>query len=156
MHYRLRTMTLLLVLVCVPIYGCALYAPSSIAIAVYCVMAWLMPAYWIAGVIYGRDFRRAFFIGGLAGGAVPFLMMVAYTVMLASSGWGSWGHGGYVRDGFGESMLQNLVVSLFIFAPVLLSVLGGFLSLAVYFALQPRSRVPPPTSPFQPPAKQVV
>ena len=156
MQFRLRTLSVLIAFIFFLIYCGVLNAPSSIAIPVFCVIVWLTPAYWIAGVIYARDARRAFFIGGLASGAVPFLALVCYSVIGAFEGWGSWGYGGYRRSVFGEIQRQNLIASLFIFAPVMLSFIGGCLSMAVYFALQPPSPVPPFASPFRPTSKPIL
>ncbi len=148
MQFRLRTLFILTAIICV--YCGVLNAPTIIAIPLYCAVTWLTPAYWIAGVIYARDAKRAFFIGGLAGGAVPFVAQVFWSVVLAVDGPWPWRYGGSGRYEIGETQLINLIASLFIFAPVVLAFIGGWISLAVYHGLQPPKPVPSPASPFTP------
>jgi hypothetical protein len=148
MQFRLITLFIITGIVCV--YCGLLNAPSFIAIPLFCAIAWLSPAYWISGVIYTREARRSFFIGGLAGGGVPFLALVFYSLVVAFDGWGPWGYrNGWGRNGFGETLLINFFASLFIFAPVLMAFLGGWTSMAVYYSAQPPKPVPPPASPFR-------
>jgi hypothetical protein len=148
MQFSLRTLFILTAIICV--YCGVLNAPQFIALPLFCALAWLSPAYWIAGVIYARDSRRAFFIGGLAGGAVPFLALVFYSLAVGFDFFDRWGSRNYFgRNSFGETQLINLIASLFIFAPVVLAFAGGWLSLAVFHSLQPPKQVPRATSPFQ-------
>jgi len=147
MQFRLRTLFILTAIVCV--YFGVLNAPPFIAIPLYCAIVWLTPAYWIAGVIYAREARRAFFVGGLAAGTLPFFILIYYSLNVVFDGWGPWGYRNYGGRGFyGEYQLMNLVASLFIFAPVVLAIVGGWISWAVYYGVQPPRPVSPPTSPF--------
>ena len=148
MQFRLRTLFILTAVVCV--YCGVLNAPPFIAIPLFCAIVWLTPAYWIAGVIYAREARRAFFVGGLASGTVPFFVMIFYSLSVVLDGYGPWGYRNYGgRGGFyGEYQLMNLVASLFIFAPVVLAFVGGWISWGVYYGMQPPRPVSPPTSPF--------
>ena len=147
MQFRLRTLFIITAVICV--YCGVLNAPQFISFPLFSVVVWLTPAYWIAGVIYARDAKRAFFIGGLVGGAVPFLGLVFWSLAMAVDGPFRWGRN-YGRYEMGEAQLLNLIASLFIFAPVVLAFLGGWISLAVYRSLQPPKPVPPPRSPFTP------
>ena len=147
MQFRLRTLFILTAVICV--YCGILNAPPFIAVPLFCAVVWLTPAYWIAGVVYAREARRAFFIGGLASGTIPFFILVFYSLNVVFDGWGPWGYRNNFRGGYyGENQLINLLASLFIFAPVVLAFLGGWVSLAVHYGLQPPKRVSPPTSPF--------
>ena len=148
MQFRLITLFIITGIVCV--YCGLLNAPSFIALPLFCAVTWLSPAYWISGVIYTREARRAFFIGGLASGAIPFLGLVFYSLAMVFDGWGPWGYrNGFGRNGFGETLFINFFASLFIFSPVVMAFLGGWISMAVYFSAQPRKPVPPPASPFR-------
>lgn len=147
MQFSLRTLFILTAIVCV--YCGILNAPVFIAFPLFCALVWLTPAYWIAGVIYAREARRAFFIGGLAAGAVPFVALVFCSLVMAVDGPWRWSRS-YGRYEFGETQLINMIASLFIFAPVALAFLGGWISLFVYHSLQPPRPVPPPVSPFGP------
>ena len=147
MQFRLRSLFILTAIICV--YCGMLNAPPAIAIPLFCAVAWLTPAYWIAGVIYARAAKRAFFIGGLAGGAVPFLALVFYSLAAGFDMFDRLPYRAFGRGGFGDTQLFNLTVSSFIFAPVVLAYIGGWVSWAVYQSLQPPNPVPPPTSPFQ-------
>src|SRR5687768_14394060 len=135
MQFSLRTLFIITGVICV--YCGILNAPQFIAIPLFCAIVWLMPAYWIAGVIYAREGRRAFFIGGLAAGAVPFAAMALFSiVMILDDGPWRWGRN-FGRYELGETQMINLIASLMIFAPVLLAFFGGWISRAVYFSLQP-------------------
>ncbi|MGI8978179.1 MAG: hypothetical protein ACR2FY_03025 [Pirellulaceae bacterium] len=148
MQFRLRTLFILTAVICV--YCGVLNAPLFIAMPLFCAIAWVTPAYWIAGVIYARDARRAFFIGGLAGGTVPFLALVFWSLAMGIDFFDGWGYRNYGRGVFsGETQLMNMLASLVIFAPVVLAFVGGWISLAVYYGLQPPKPVPPPLSPFR-------
>ncbi len=147
MQFRLRTLFIITAIVCV--YCSILNAPVFIAFPLFCAFVWLTPAYWIAGVIYAREAKRAFFIGGLAAGAVPFIALVFCSLVMAVDGPWRWSRG-YGRYEFGETQLINMICSLFIFAPVVLAFLGGWISLAVYRSMQPPKPVPPAASPFGP------
>jgi hypothetical protein len=136
MQFRLRSLFILTALICV--YLGVLNAPSQIALPLFCAAVWVTPAYWIAGVIYARDARRAFFIGGLAAGTAPFLVLLSAFGFRMGDPWG-WGYQPYQ---VGETQMINMVLSLFVFAPVVLAYLGGWIALAVYHSLQPSPSVP--------------
>jgi hypothetical protein len=135
MQFRLRSLFILTALICV--YLGVLNAPSQIALPLFCAAVWVTPAYWIAGVIYARDARRAFFIGGLAAGAAPFLVLLSAFGFRMGDPWG-WGYQPYQ---VGETQAINMVLSLFVFAPVLLAFIGGWIALAMYHNLQPSPSV---------------
>lgn len=148
MQFSLRTLFIITAVVCV--YCGILNAPPFIAIPLLCAVVWLTPAYWIAGVIYGREARRAFFIGGLASGTIPFFVLVFYSFAVVFDGPGPWGYRNYGGRGFyGEYQLMNLIASLLILAPVLLAFFGGWISLGVYYGMQPPRPAPPLASPFR-------
>jgi len=107
------------------------------------------PAYWITGVIYAQGARRAFFIGGLAGGAVPFLGLVIYSLALGIDFVEDFGRGRGFRGFYGEYQLMNLMASLLIFAPVALAFIGGWIAYAVHYSLQPPAPKPRTESPFR-------
>src|SRR5436190_18875695 len=139
MQFRLITLFIITAVVCV--YCGILHAPPFIAIPIFCAIAWISPAYWVTGVIYAREARRAFFIGGISGGAIPFVALIFYSIAMIFDGWGPWGYRNYNSNGggpFGEWQLMNLFASLFIFAPVVLAFFAGWLAMAVYFSLQPK------------------
>ncbi|MFN0022002.1 MAG: hypothetical protein ACKVP0_27455 [Pirellulaceae bacterium] len=149
MQFRLITLFIITGIVCV--YCAVLNLPAVIAFPLFCAVAWLSPAYFISGVIYMREARRAFFIGGLASGALPFLGLALYSLGVVFDGRGPWGYrGGWGRTGFGETQLVNLFASLVIFSPVIMAFFGGWVSMAVYYSAQPKKPVPPPASPFRP------
>jgi hypothetical protein len=148
MQFRLITLFIITGIVCV--YCAVLNLPAVITFPLFCAVTWLSPAYFISGVIYTREARRAFFIGGLASGALPFLGEVFYCLAVAFDGWGPWGfRGGWGRTGFGETQLINLFASLVIFSPVIMAFLGGWVAMAVYYSAQPKRPVPPSASPFR-------
>jgi len=127
MQFRLRTLFLLTAAVCV--FCGVINAPPFIAIPLFFAAVWITPAYWVAGVIYGREGWRAFFIGGLASGAAPFLVLTLYTVSMGMWGWrfSDWSINDFGGI-YGQYQLTNLIASLFIFAPVVLAFIGGWLS----------------------------
>jgi len=151
MQFRLRSLFILTALVCV--YCGVINAPPIIAIPLFFAAVWLAPAYWITGVIFAKEGRRAFFIGGLAAGAAPFLVLTMFVASGFPWGYGNWdfrelaGAGGGI---YGENQLANLIASLFIFAPVVLAFIGGWISLVVYHSLQSPKPKPGPESPFRP------
>lgn len=146
MQFRLRSLMIVMAIIC--IYCGILNAPPFIAIPIYCSVVWLTPAYWIAGVIYAREAKRAFFIGGLAAGTIPFAVLSFFMLAMVMDGpWGYWRFGNGVS--FGEYQLINLFASLVIFAPVVLAFIGGWISYAVYLSVQRPKPSPPPRSPFE-------
>ena len=148
MQFRLRTLFILTAVICV---FCGLItAPPFVAIPVFCGVSLLAPAFWVPGIIYGRDARRAFFIGGICSGTVPYLVLVFFSLMFFENGWRSFGYRSYNRGGLGEAQLLNLVSAIFIFSPAVMALFGGLLSTAVYRSLQPRGKPAPPASPFGP------
>ena len=107
--------------------------PGSVAVPIFAAALWLCPSVWTAGAIYTTGIRRAFFIGGLAGGAVPFLAMAfastsivisAVSEMTDQSMWGTL-NGLNDRD-------AAVTSSLLLLSPVLFSLVGGGLSAFVY------------------------
>jgi hypothetical protein len=149
MQFRLRTLFLLTAAVCV--FCGVINAPPFIAIPLFFAAVWITPAYWVAGVIYGREGWRAFFIGGLASGAAPFLVLTLYTVSMGMWGWrfSDWSINDFGGI-YGQYQLTNLIASLFIFAPVVLAFIGGWLSMWVYYGLKTPSPQPKLQSPFLP------
>jgi hypothetical protein len=147
MQFSLRTLLILMAVICV--YCGILNTPAFIAIPLFCAVTWVSPAYWITGLIYAREARRAFFIGGLSAGTVPFLVLVFFSLMTFD---GPWYWGRFDRYEWGETQLVNLMVSLLVFAPVALAFIGGWIALAVYHSVQPQAPVPsaPPFSPALP------
>jgi hypothetical protein len=145
MQFHLRTLMIVMAAIC--LYCAILNAPPFVAMPIYCSIVWLSPAYWITGIIYGREGKRAFFIGGVASGSVPFFALVFIGLAFMLDGpWGFWRYGG--RGFFGEYQLINLFSSLFIFAPLALAFLGAWIAYWVYQSLQPPKPAPAPRSPF--------
>jgi hypothetical protein len=134
MQYSLRTLFILMAAICV--YLGILNAPIFISFPVFCTLALLAPAYWVTGVVYARGEQRAFFIGGLAAGAAPFVAMVFTSLVMLIDGPFRWGRG-FGRYEWGETQFFNMVSSLLIFAPIAIAFLGGWIALALYRRLQP-------------------
>src|SRR5688500_8840527 len=125
MQFRLRSLFIFMALVCV--YLGVVNMPTFFAFPLFCAVVLVSPAYWVTGAIYARDQRRAFFIGALAAGVLPYLIL-AYNAQFLIFRGGPWGW----DYRFGETQLANVFVSLFVFAPPLIAYLGGWIALAVY------------------------
>lgn len=142
MQFRLRT--LMIVMAAISGYLGLINAPSVIAMPIFYAVACTMPAYWVTGVIYAREQRRAFFIGGIAAGVAPYLQLVFTSIWMFD---GRWGHNRYE---FGETQAINMMISLFVFSPLLLACIGGWIGWCVYRSLQPdppaNLHSPPPPS----------
>jgi hypothetical protein len=141
MQFQLRTLFILMAAVCV--YLGMLNAPFIISIPLLCAVAWVMPAYWIAGLVYARGARRAYFLGGVAAGTSPQLVMIFYSIMVAMDGpwrWSNW----YQRYDWDETWFFNIVASIFLLGPLLIAFLGAWVSYAVYRSLQPADARPEP------------
>jgi len=133
MQFRLRTLFIIMAVVCV--YCATLGMPALISLPVYSALAMLTPAYWITGVVYARGSRRAFFIGGLATGLGPFIGLVIVCIIMVFDGPWRWGRS-YSRYDWGEAQLFNLTASLLIALPVAIAFIGGWLAFAIYHSLQ--------------------
>src|SRR5687767_8026567 len=133
MQFRLRTLLMLMAAICV--YLGLLNAPPIIAFPIYCAIAWVAPAYWIVGVIYARGAERAYYIGGLSAGAVPFIAMLFCSVVMVFDGPWRWNR--WVEFEWGETHFFNLICSVLIFTPLVIAFLGGWVGHAVYRSLQP-------------------
>ncbi|WP_425614776.1 hypothetical protein NA78x_004655 [Anatilimnocola sp. NA78] len=131
MQFRLRTLFILMAIVCV--YCAVLNLPPPIAIPLFCSIGWISPAYWVTGVVYARGATRAFFIGGISGGAVPLVALVFVSIVMIFDGPWRWGRS---MNGWGEQQLFNLLFSLLALAPVALAFASAWIAYAVYHSLQ--------------------
>jgi hypothetical protein len=132
MQFRLITLFIATAAVAV-VCGLITSAPPVLAIPVFCVMLWLAPAFWIGGVVYARGIWRAFFIGGVAVGAIPYLTVVVYGSFL-SLYW----VGGVFGTSLGpDNRLVNLIAASIVFAPIVLALFGGWITMAVHVTFQP-------------------
>lgn len=144
MQFQLRTLFILTAVFCV--YMGLLNAPMFITIPVFCMVSWMMPAYWIAGVVYARGPKRSFYIGGLAAGATPFIAQGFYTLIAIIDGpwrWRNWFSGRY---DWSEIWLTNVTASLLLAAPHIVALCGAWLSYALYFSLRPTDESSRPTT----------
>lgn len=126
MQFRLQFLFILTALFCV--YLGVLNLPTAIAGLLFGAAVIVSPAYWVAGVIYARDARRAFFIGAIASGFLPYLFLVYNARFPEGNMWGF----GYQRYQFGETQAINVLVSLFIFSPLVFAYVGGWIAVATY------------------------
>lgn len=133
MQFRLLTVLILMAAVSV---GCALLfaAPAWISIPALTLILWVSPAFWIAGVVYARGGRQAFFLGGLVAGAIPFLITSVYSMNFASRfvrllTTGNATAGSLYRDDF--DIANVTFMGLALLSPGLFSVIGGGLAVLV-------------------------
>jgi len=131
MQYRLST--LLIVTALIGIYLGILNMPTFIAVFIFFAAALVTPAYWVTGVIYARERRRAYFIGGIAAGAIPYLILVGFGLMIGMDVPWRWGRNRYE---FGETQIINMMLSGLILSPALLAFAGGWIGQRVYLGLQ--------------------
>jgi hypothetical protein len=131
MQYRLST--LLIVMALAGVYFGILNMPSFIAVFLFFAAVLVTPAYWVTGAVYARDQRRAFFIGGIAAGVVPYLLLGYFGMMSSMRGPWPWN---FNRYEFGETQLVNMMLSVFIFSPALLAFAGGWIGRTVYRTLK--------------------
>ncbi len=135
MQYRLST--LLIIMALAGVYFGILNMPTFIAGFLFFAVALVSPAYWVTGMIYARNERRAFFIGGIAGGAVPYLVLGIFGLVLTFDGPWRWGLNRYQ---FGETQMINMMLSAFIFSPLLLAFAGAWLGMLLYRSLQTEAK----------------
>jgi hypothetical protein len=79
MQFRLAhliTVSVIIAILC----GLAFAAPPIIGTPLLGCFLAICPAIWFAGAFYARGHLQAFFIGGIAAGAVPFSVCVVFTV----------------------------------------------------------------------------
>lgn len=133
MQFRLRSLFILTAAVAV--FCGIITAPWFLAIPLLCALSCLWPAYWIAGVIYARDSRRAFFIGGIAAGALPYIVLAVFIIAAAFDEFDMFRF--TRRRGYTENLLTNLFAAGIVLTPTVLAFLGGWIALAVYRSLQP-------------------
>jgi MFS family permease len=131
MQYRLSTLLIVMALFCV--YFGILNMPTFIAVFLFFAVVLVSPAYWVTGLIFARNERRAFFIGGIAAGTIPFLILGCFGVVMVTDGPWRWG---FNRYEFGETQVVNMMLSVFISAPVLLAFAGAWVGKRVYRNLQ--------------------
>jgi hypothetical protein len=139
MQFQLRTLFIVMGVFCV--YLGLLNAPFIISVPCYCLIAWSMPAYWIAGLVYARHERRAYYLGGVAAGASPYLIMLFFSIMLAADGpwrWGRW----IDRYDWDEIWFFNFTASLFMLGPLLVAFLGGWIAYLVHRSVRPAESDP--------------
>lgn len=131
MQYRLST--LLIVMFLIGVYLAILNMPTFIAVFLFFAAVLVTPAYWVTGAVYAREQRRAYFIGGIAAGAVPFLLLGYFGMMMSFRGPGPFN---FNRYQLGETQLLNMLMSVFVFSPALLAFAGGWIGQSVYHSLQ--------------------
>src|SRR6476660_1685042 len=120
MQFRLITLFIATAAVAV-VCGLITAAPPVLAIPVFGVTFWLAPAFWIGGVVYARGIWRAFFIGGVAVGAIPYLTVVLYGSFLSLY----WVGGVFGSSLGSDNRLVNLIAASIVFAPIILALFGG-------------------------------
>jgi hypothetical protein len=133
MQFRLSSLFVLTSLI--GLYLGVLNLPMFLALPLFGALALMTPAYWVTGAIYARDARQAFFIGGSASGAAPYLVLAYNMAFSFRDPWGL----SYQRYEFGETQIANLFFSFIVSLPALLAFCGGWIGLAVYRNLQVRS-----------------
>jgi hypothetical protein len=129
MQYQLRSLFILMGLI--GVYFGILNMPTMFAFPLFSCLVLVTPAYWLTGAIYARDRRQAFFVGGIAAGAFPYLMLAYYCINM-----GRWGWAGFERYRFGETQIVNVMLSLLVCLPILLAFAGGWIGIAVYRSLR--------------------
>lgn len=130
MQYRLSTLLILMALI--GVYFAILNMPTFIAVFLFFAVVLVTPAYWVTGVVYAREQRRAYFIGGMAAGTIPFLLLGYFGMMMFFRGPGPWN---FNRYQLGETQMVNMLMSLFVFSPALLAFAGGWIGQSVYHSL---------------------
>lgn len=131
MQYRLST--LLIAMALAGVYFGILNMPTFIAAFLYFAVVLVTPAYWVTGVIFARQERRAFFVGAIAAGAGPYLILGTFGLVLVFEGPWRWGMNRYQ---FGETQLINMLLSAVVFSPMLLALAGGWIGRSVYRTLK--------------------
>lgn len=81
MQFRLKTLFLLTTLAAA--YFGLVFSPPLIVTLFLLTLAMLVsPAVWIAGAVYCRGGRQAFFLGGISAGALPFVLSLYYFLLM--------------------------------------------------------------------------
>jgi hypothetical protein len=139
---QFRLMTLLILLTALALGGAmVLTAPAGVSLLVMAIMLWISPSFWIAGAVYARRSPQAFFVGGIAAGAIPYLIATQYSSSLfVLPLLQLWSTGGTVRltNLFNTGANVNvIVVGIAFLVPTLLSVGGGAIGVLVRWITLP-------------------
>lgn len=80
MQFTIRSLLVVTALVSV-LCGIVFAAPPIVAVPILCAILWVCPAFWVNGIIFGRNGWRAFFVGGFMAGLVPHLIALYFSYM---------------------------------------------------------------------------
>ena len=135
MQFTIRSLLVVTALVSV-LCGIVFAAPPVVAVPILCAILWVCPAFWVNGIIFGRDGWRAFFVGGFMAGLVPHLVALYFSVTAVV----------LVFSGSGQSLddlidvnlpWPNLLISAILLAPGLFAFAGGLTGVCTWWMLQP-------------------
>jgi hypothetical protein len=133
MQFTIRSLLVVTALVSV-LCGIVFAAPPVVAVPILCAILWVCPAFWVNGIIFGRDAWRAFFVGGFMAGLVPHLVALYFSVTAA------------VLVLSGQSLDEiiptatpwpNLIIAAILLAPGLFAFAGGMTGVCTWWMLQP-------------------
>ena len=138
MQFTIRSLLVVMALVSV-LCGIVFAAPPIVAVPILCAILWVCPAFWVNGIIFGRDGWRAFFVGGFMAGLVPHLIALYFSVtavILVFSGQS-------LNDLIDTNLpWPNLVISAILLAPGLFAFTGGLTGVCTWWMLQSAKKPP--------------
>jgi len=143
MQFTIRSLLVVTALVSV-LCGIVFASPPIVAVPILCAILWVCPAFWVNGIIFGRNAWRAFFVGGFMAGLVPHLIALYFSVtavILVFSG-----------QSLGDLIdvnlpWPNLIISAILLAPGLFAFTGGITGVCTWWMLQPaQAKTPQPSA----------
>jgi hypothetical protein len=134
MQFTIRSLLVVTAIVSL-LCGIVFAAPPIVAVPILCAILWICPAFWVNGIIFGRDGWRAFFVGGFMAGLVPHLVALYFSVM----GVAVVISGEPLDDIIGgiELPWPNLIIAAILLAPGLFAFSGGLTGVCTWWMLQP-------------------
>lgn len=133
MQFTIRSLLVVTALVSV-LCGIVFAAPPILAVPILCAILWVCPAFWVNGILFGRNGWRAFFVGGFMAGLVPHLIALYFSVMAV------------IFTFSGESLEElidmnlpwpNLIIAAILLAPGCFAFTGGLIGVCTWWLLQP-------------------
>jgi hypothetical protein len=139
MQFRLITLLVSITIFAV-LFGLVVAVPPGISLPILTILLALSPSILITGVVYARGVQRAFFIGALAAGAVPYAFIAISCIWVVADILGDLRYssmeGYWWRILLGrETPSISTSYALLLIMPAFISLIGGCVSAFVCYAL---------------------
>jgi hypothetical protein len=136
---QFRLLSILIAITLLSVLCAVIFAmPGFISVPMLTLILWISPSLWITGAIYARGRKQAFFIGGLAAGAVPFVVSALYSATVAAAAVIEADYDELWNPNRNDDRSAVIFLCLWLLVPGVCSVCGGVLGIFMHWRNAPR------------------